>query len=209
MAEYFPACEFDTAEQGFDVGIFDKNMLTDSVAFSSTDTIATDGELGVAESFSVIDGVHYIIFLAETLSIVDSMIKTGTEAIAEALSIVDTITTDGELGIAESFSTTDDIHFIVFLTEAFSIADSVVKSGAEAIAESFSITDVIATDGELAKAEVLSIVDSVVKSGTEAIAESFSVVDSEIFAKYMLMIIRKINVTFSAGNYESNIELED
>lgn len=155
MAEYFPACEFDTVGQGFDVSSFEKNMLIDSVALSTIDAIATDGNLEVAESFLITDGIHFIVALTET------------------------------------FSIADDIHFIVALTEAFSIADS------------------IATDGELAKAESFSIVDSVVKSGTETIAESFSIADSEIFAKYMLMIIRKINVTFSAGNYESNIELED
>jgi len=157
MAEYFPTCKFDTAGQGFDVSSFEKDMLIGSEAFSSVDTIVTDGELSRLESFLVTDGIHFIVLLPESFLIVDISIKTGTEAIAET----------------------------------------------------FSITDAIVTDGEIAKAENFSIVDSVVKSGTEAIAESFSVVDSEIFAKYMYMIIRKINVTFSAGNYVSNIELED
>jgi len=155
MAEYNPACKFDTADIGFDVGAFDKGMLLDSESFSIVDSVVTDGELAKTESFSVTDDIHFIVSLAESFSIVDSVIEEGTESIAESFSIADATATDGEEAKAEGFSITDSVHFIVFLTESFSIADS------------------------------------------------------GILAKYIYMIIRKINVTFSAGNYESNIELED
>jgi len=155
MAEYLPACTYDGVGVGYDVGIYDKNMLIDSIIFSTVDAIIADGNLAKAESFGITDGVHYLMGLLETLLIADSITKAGAEAIAESLSIADGITTDGELTKIESFSITDGLHNIIVLTEAFSITDD------------------------------------------------------EAFQKYMYMKIRKINITFSAGNYESNIELED
>ena len=287
MAEFLPPCTYDGIGVGYDVGIYDKGMLFDSIIFSTADAIIADGNLAKAESFGITDGVHYIILLvealstadsitkagekgiaeslsltdiiatggeltraeafsieefipvctydgvgvgydvgtydeswigeakigdlgkAETFSIADSLMKAGAEAIAESLSLADSIVTDGELTKAESFGITDGIHYLIALAEALLMADSLTKAGAEAIAESLSLADSIVTDGELTKAEAFSIVDSIAKSGDLAKAEILSITDDEAFQKYMYMKIRKINITFSAGNYESVIELED
>ena len=157
MTEYLPACTYDGVGVGYDVGIYDKSILSDSIIFSTADTIIADGNLAKAESFGITDGIHYLIALAEALL----------------------------------------------------MAESLTKAGAEAIAESLSLADSIVTDGELTKAEAFSIVDSIAKSGDLAKAEILSITDDEAFQKYMYMKIRKINITFSAGNYESVIELED
>ena len=157
MAEYLPPCTYDGVGVGYDVGIYDKGILSDSIIFSTVDAIIADGNLAKAESFGITDGVHYLMGLLETLL----------------------------------------------------IADSITKAGDKGIVESLSLSDIIATDGDLTKAEALSTIDSLAKSGDLGKAETFSVADSEEFKKYMYMKIRKINVTFSAGNYESVIELED
>ena len=95
------------------------------------------------------------------------------------------------------------------LAEALLVTDSTTKAGAEAIAESLSIADSIATDGGLTKTEAFSITDGLFKAMELALVEAFSIADDEAFQKYMYMKIRKINITFLAGNYASTIELED
>ena len=235
MTEYLPACTYDGIGVGYDVGIYDKGMLFDSIIFSTADAIIADGNLAKAESFGITDGVHYIILLVEALSTADSITKAGEKGIAESLSLTDIIATGGELTRAEAFSIEEFIPVCTYdgvgvgydvgtydeswigeakigdlgKAETFSIADSLMKDGAEAIAESLSIADSIATDGGLTKTEAFSITDGLFKAMELALAETFSVADSEEFKKYMYMKIRKINVTFSAGNYESVIELED
>jgi len=209
MTEYLPACTYDGVGVGYDVGIYDKGILSDSIIFSTADTIIADGNLAKAESFGITDGVHYLMGLLETLLIADSITKAGDKGIVESLSLSDIIATDGDLTKAEALSTIDSLAKSGDLAkvEAFSIADSLIKAGAEAIAESLSIADGITTDGELTKIESFSITDGM--HNIIILTETFSVADSEEFKKYMYMKIRKINVTFSAGNYESVIELED
>ncbi len=209
MTEYLPACTYDGVGVGYDVGIYDKSILSDSIIFSTTDTIVADGNLAKAESFGITDGVHYLMGLLETLLIADSITKAGDKGIVESLSLSDIIATDGDLTKAEALSTIDSLAKSGDLAkvEAFSIADSLIKAGAEAIAESLSIADGITTDGELTKIESFSITDGV--HNIIALTEAFSIADDEAFQKYMYMKIRKINITFSAGNYESVIELED
>ena len=209
MTEYLPACTYDGVGVGYDVGIYDKGILSDSIIFSTADTIIADGNLAKAESFGITDGVHYLMGLLETLLIADSITKAGDKGIVESLSLSDIIATDGDLTKAEALSTIDSLAKSGDLAkvEAFSIADSLIKAGAEAIAESLSIADGITTDGELTKIESFSITDGM--HNIIVLTETFSVADSEAFKKYMYMKIRKINVTFSAGNYESVIELED
>jgi len=209
MTEYLPACTYDGVGVGYDVGIYDKGILSDSIIFSTADTIIADGNLAKAESFGITDGVHYLMGLLETLLIADSITKAGDKGIVESLSLSDIIATDGDLTKAEALSTIDSLAKSGDLAkvEAFSIADSLIKAGAEAIAESLSIADGITTDGELTKIESFSITDGM--HNIIVLTETFSVADSEAFKKYMYMKIRKINVTFSAGNYESTIELED
>ena len=209
MAEYTPACTYDGIDVGYDVGIYDKNMLIDSIIFSTADTIIADGNLAKAESFGITDGVHYLMGLLETLLIADSITKAGDKGIVESLSLSDIIATDGDLTKAEALSTIDSLAKSGDLAkvEAFSIADSLIKAGAEAIAESLSIADGITTDGELTKIESFSITDGL--HNIIVLTEAFSITDDEAFQKYMYMKIRKINITFSAGNYESVMELED
>ena len=209
MTEYLPPCTYDGVGVGYDVGIYDKGILSDSIIFSTVDAIIADGNLAKAESFGITDGVHYLMGLLETLLIADSITKAGDKGIVESLSLSDIIATDGDLTKAEALSTIDSLAKSGDLAkvEAFSIADSLIKAGAEAIAESLSIADGITTDGELTKIESFSITDGM--HNIIVLTETFSVADSEAFKKYMYMKIRKINVTFSAGNYESVIELED
>jgi len=209
MTEYLPACTYDGVGVGYDVGIYDKGILSDSIIFSTADTIIADGNLAKAESFGITDGVHYLMGLLETLLIADSITKAGDKGIVESLSLSDIIATDGDLTKAEALSTIDSLAKSGDLAkvEAFSIADSLIKAGAEAIAESLSIADGITTDGELTKIESFSITDGL--HNIIVLTEAFSITDDEAFQKYMYMKIRKINVTFSAGNYESVIELED
>ena len=209
MTEYLPACTYDGVGVGYDVGIYDKGILSDSIIFSTVDAIIADGNLAKAESFGITDGVHYLMGLLETLLITDSITKAGDKGIVESLSLSDIIATDGDLTKAEALSTIDSLAKSGDLAkvEAFSIADSLIKAGAEAIAESLSIADSITTDGELTKIESFSITDGI--HNIIVLTEAFSIADDEAFQKYMYMKIRKINITFSAGNYESNIELED
>ena len=152
MVTYVPACKFDTADIGFDVGGFDKNMLIDGEAFSIADVIATDGILGKTESFSITDGLLFIL------------------PFAEAFSIADVIITGGNLGKAEAFAITDGLLFILPLSEGFAIVDTV-------------------TFGLL-------------------LAETFTIADTKEFTIENKMIIRKLAIRFSAGNYVSDIELE-
>ena len=209
MTEYLPACTYDGVGVGYDVGIYDKGILSDSIIFSTADTIIADGNLAKAESFGITDGVHYLMGLLETLLIADSITKAGDKGIVESLSLSDIIATDGDLTKAEALSTIDSLakNGDLGKAETFSLTDSLIKAGAEAIAESLSIADGITTDGELTKIESFSITDGM--HNIIVLTETFSVADSEAFKKYMYMKIRKINVTFSAGNYESTIELED
>jgi hypothetical protein len=209
MAEYTPACTYDGIDVGYDVGIYDKGILSDSIIFSTADTIVADGDLAKAESFGITDGVHYLMGLLETLLIADSITKAGDKGIVESLSLSDIIATDGDLAKAEALSTIDSLakNGDLGKAETFSLTDSLIKAGAEAIAESLSIADGITTDGGLTKIESFSITDGM--HNIIILTETFSVADSEEFKKYMYMKIRKINVTFSAGNYESVIELED
>ena len=209
MAEYLPPCTYDGVGVGYDVGIYDKGILSDSIIFSTADTIVADGNLAKAESFGITDGVHYLMGLLETLLIADSITKAGDKGIVESLSLSDIIATDGDLTKAEALSTIDSLAKSGDLAkvEAFSIADSLIKAGAEAIAESLSIADGITTDGELTKIESFSITDGL--HNIIVLTEAFSIADDEAFQKYMYMKIRKINITFSAGNYASTIELED
>ncbi|GAH41548.1 unnamed protein product, partial [marine sediment metagenome] len=72
MPKYNPVCKFDIAGIGFDVGAFDKTILIDSEAFSTIDTISTDGEKGMFESLNITDGIHFKVFLSQALQVVDS-----------------------------------------------------------------------------------------------------------------------------------------
>ena len=153
MATYYPTCEFDIADMGFDVGAFDQSLLTDSVALTIADAIVTDGALGKTEAFVITDGLHSLFPLSESFSIADAITST-----------------DATLGKTEAFVITDGLFFMLPLSEAFSITDTIV----------FGLP----------------------------LAESFSIVDTKAFVKYNDMIIRKIAIQFSAGNYVSEIELE-
>ena len=209
MAEYLPACTYDGVGVGYDVGIYDKSMLFDSMAFSTVDTIVADGNLAKAESFGITDGVHYLLSLGLSLGVVDLLANSANKDLAETIGAVDSLTDSAIHALAEALGIADSLAKIGDLAKAetFSIADSLIKAGAEAIAESLSIADSITTDGELTKIESFSITDGM--HNIIVLTETFSVADSEAFKKYMYMKIRKINVTFSAGNYESTIELED
>ena len=209
MAEFLPACTYDGIDVGYNVGIYDKGMLFDSMAFSTVDTIVADGNLAKAESFGITDGVHYLLSLGLSLGVVDLLANSANKDLAETIGAVDSLTDSAihalaeALGIADSLAKNGDLG----KAETFSLTDSLIKAGAEAIAESLSIADGITTDGELTKIESFSITDGM--HNIIILTETFSVADSEEFKKYMYMKIRKINVTFSAGNYESVIELED
>ena len=209
MAEYLPPCTYDGVGVGYDVGIYDKGILSDSIIFSTADTIVADGNLAKAESFGITDGVHYLIALAEALLMADSITTAGDKGIVESLSLIDIIVTGGDLAKAEALVIADSLAKSGDLgkAETFSIADSLIKAGAEAIAESLSIADGLVTDGELTKIESFSITDGI--HNIIVLTEAFSIADDEAFQKYMYMKIRKINITFSAGNYASTIELED
>ena len=126
--------------------------------------------------------------MAEAFSTVDSLIKTGVEAIAESFSTIDSIVTNGDLAKTENFSIIDNISkWSVIINEAFSTVDSLIKNGVRNISEAFNITD--SPKYIIHLAETLNIVDT--------------------FIKYKLMKIRKIAINFLSGRYESNIELED
>ena len=211
MTEYLPACTYDGIGVGYDVGIYDKSMLFDSMAFSTVDTIVADGNLAKAESFGITDGVHYLLSLGLSLGVVDLLANSANKDLAETIGAVDSLTDSAIHALAEALGIADSLAKIGDLAKAetFSIADSLIKAGAEAIAESLSIADSIATDGGLTKTEAFSITDGLFKAMELALAEAFSIADSEELRKYMYMKIRKINITFSAGNYESTIELED
>jgi len=209
MTEYLPACTYDGIGVGYDVGIYDKSMLFDSMAFSTVDTIVADGNLAKAESFGITDGVHYLLSLGLSLGVVDLLANSANKDLAETIGAVDSLTDSAIHALAEALGIADSLAKIGDLAKAetFSIADSLIKAGAEAIAESLSIADGITTDGELTKIESFSITDGL--HNIIVLTEAFSIADDEAFQKYMYMKIRKINITFSAGNYESNIELED
>ena len=209
MTEYLPACTYDGVGVGYDVGIYDKSILSDSIIFSTVDTIVADGNLAKAESFGITDGVHYLLSLGLSLGVVDLLANSANKDLAETIGAVDSLTDSAihalaeALGIADSLAKNGDLG----KAETFSLTDSLIKAGAEAIAESLSIADGITTDGGLTKIESFSITDGM--HNIIILTETFSVADSEEFKKYMYMKIRKINITFSAGNYESVIELED
>ena len=209
MTEYLPACTYDGIGVGYNVGIYDKGILSDSIIFSTVDAIIADGNLAKAESFGITDGIHYLLRLGLSLGIVDSLANSANKDLAETVGVVDSLVGSAShalaeaLGIADSLAKNGDLG----KAETFSLTDSLIKAGAEAIAESLSIADGITTDGGLTKIESFSITDGM--HNIIVLTETFSVADSEAFKKYMYMKIRKINVTFSAGNYESVIELED
>jgi len=209
MAEYLPPCTYDGVGVGYDVGIYDKGILSDSIIFSTTDTIVADGNLAKAESFGITDGVHYLLSLGLSLGVVDLLANSANKDLAETVGAVDALVGSAShalaeaLGIADSLAKSGDLA----KAETFSIADSLIKAGAEAIAESLSIADGLVTDGELTKIESFSITDGI--HNIIVLTEAFSIADDEAFQKYMYMKIRKINITFSAGNYASTIELED
>ena len=209
MAEYNPPCTYDGVDVGYDVGIYDKGILSDSIIFSTTDTIVADGNLAKAESFGITDGVHYLLSLGLSLGVVDLLANSANKDLAETVGAVDALVGSAShalaeaLGIADSLAKSGDLA----KAETFSIADSLIKAGAEAIAESLSIADGLVTDGELTKIESFSITDGL--HNIIVLTEAFSIADDEAFQKYMYMKIRKINITFSAGNYASTIELED
>jgi len=121
--------------------------------------------------------------------------------------MVDTKATSGDLTLAENLSMTDGVRYVLSLTEAFSIVDSAVKTGVKNLSESLGIVDSKTTSGSLLKAEGLSMVDT--KLFRIFFAEAFSIIDSDRKIGSKLMMIRKIAVRFLAGNYQSNIELED
>lgn len=227
MAEYNPACKFDIAGIGFDVGAFDKTVLIDSEAFSTIDSISTDGEKGVSELLNITDGIHFKMFLSQTLQVVDSftrsatksvseslgiadaIVKSGTKVLSEGLSIADTFTKLVIKLLSESFSIGDTIKFKVLLGETLQIIDALLKSGTKLLSESLSIIDTftLIEPFVLAFNESLQIADSIILTSALKVNETIKIVDSMI--KYIFMIIRKITIRVRGGSYESDIELEE
>lgn len=227
MPEYNPACKFDIVDIGFDVGAFDKTVLIDSEALSTADTITTDGEKSVSESLSITDGIHFKIFLSQTLQVVDSfarsatksvseslgiadaLVKSGTKLLSESLNIADAFTKSVSKLLSESFSIGDTIKFKVLLDETLHIVDSIKKSGIKILSESLSIIDTfrLIEPFRLIFSESLHIADSIVLTSVLKIDEVIKIVDSVI--RKIFMIIRKMTVKVRGGSYESDIELEE
>jgi len=229
MPEYNPVCKFDIADVGFDVGAFDKTVLLDSEAFSTIDSISTDGEKGVSEILSITDGIHFKIFLSQTLQVVDSftrsvtksvseslgiadtLVKSGTKLLSENLNIVDTLTESVSKLLSESFSIGDIVKFKVFLDEALQVADTLVKSGIKILSESLLLIDTVRLI-EIAKeylsfSESLHVADSIALTSVLKIDEAIKIVDSVL--RKIFMVIRKITIRVRGGSYESDIELEE
>lgn len=229
MPTYNPVCKFDITGIGFDVGAFDKTMLTDREAFSTIDTLSTDGEKSVSESLNITDGVHFKIFLSQALQVVDSFTRSVTKSVSESLDIADAITKSGTkllsegLNIAdtftksvikllsESFAIGDAIKFRVLLSETLQTVDTIIKSGIKLLSESFSLIDTLKLK-ELLKeylsfSESLQIADSFILKSKLKFYETIKIVDSVI--RYIFMMIRKITIRVRGGSYESDLELED
>jgi len=227
MAIYNPACKFDTADIGFDIGAFDKSMLTDSESFSTADAISTDGEKSMSESLNITDGIHFKIFLSQALHVVDSFtrsvtksvsesldiadtfIKSGTKLLSEGLNIADSFTKSVVNLLSESFSIGDAIKFKVLFGEALHIADTLLKSATKLLSESFSFNDIVKLiePFKIFFNESFHIVDSVSLKSILKFSETIKVLDS-VFRK-IHMLIRKIIIRVKGGSYESDIELEE
>ena len=129
MAVYIPTYIFDSSEYDFDVGGFDGNYLTDALSLGVGDAITNSGEMAFAESFSITDGVHFQLSLAEALNVVDSIANSANLALAETLNVVDSKITSVSKSLAETLNVVDSSvqTVIMYLNESIQIADSFVK----------------------------------------------------------------------------------
>jgi len=229
MPEYNPVCKFDIAGIGFDVGAFDKTVLIDGESFSTVDVISIDGEKSISESLSITDGIHFKIFLSQTLQVVDSFTKSVTKSVSESLNIADAIVKSGTKLLSEglntadtftksvikllseSFSIGDAIKFRLLLDETLQIADTLLKSAAKCLSESILFVDTVRLIEEIKEylsfSEGLHITDSIVLTSTLKVNETIKIVD--LLFRKIFMIIRKITIRVRGGSYESDVELEE
>ena len=125
MPTYTPDCKYDISGQGYDESAYDRASLQDAISLSITDSLIKNVTKELAENFSIIDGIHYIIFLTEAFNIIDTFVKNGVK------------------NLSEVFSITDSKLFKIFFNEAFSVADSFIKYATKYVSEIISIIDLI------------------------------------------------------------------
>lgn len=155
---------------------------TDVIQFRITDNGSALDTYSVTPQWTIgTSGSEYSQDCDETVTIVDSLVRTPTKTLSEVVTIVASMIKTPSRFLAETITLVDSMIKTggKILSEVVTIVDTITaKITARALSETITIVDSITKTASRSLSEVITIVDSVLKTGGKSLNEAVTIVDT-------------------------------